>query len=525
MKNISMLFLASAALVIGLGLLALRLRPDAQRVDQDQAMVRIYCAAGVAKPVEKIIQAYNDTYQARIEIVRTGGSGELAGQIKTEFETGLVGGADLYITADRLLLNKAFEAGIIAERFQLAQQRPVIATAVDCEFEITSMNDLVTQEIKYGIASERAAVGKLARSIADRYGILSELEANKATDAENVMTLAQALTTGSIDAAIMWDTTVNQINQTRQINGTSILKISALADPADKAKSNIAAGVMTSTRTPTSCLRFLRFLTGSQTARDSFQEFGFTFIQGDEWEEVPEIHLYCGSMFTPVLEESVREFAKREGINMYPRWQGCGKLVASMEGTKDAELFPDAFLACDDSFLVQVQGHFSQATSISSNDIVIAVRNQDGIDVTSAEQLLSNSELRFGICDPDQSALGRLTKRIWESYDSPVDYEQLSRQAAVTVDVGPTLISQLMSGGLDAAIVYRSNVVSDASASQQLTIVEIESDLARARQAWAVAKTSRNPELMNRFFVWMHRREVADRFQRFGFSSPESERP
>ena len=512
MKKVWVILLLSVFIVAGLGYLALSLRPDAKRNANEKTTVRIYCAAGIAKPVEQIVNAYNEAYQANIEIVRTGGSGELAGLIKTESETGLVGGADLYITADDFLLKKAHDEGIVAEQFSLAEQRPVIAVTVQSGREINNINALVVGDLRFGIASERAAVGKLARKIADRENVGVELEEKKATDSENVMTLAQALATGSLDAAIIWDTTVNQVNQA---NGRDVLKIAAVADRTNKIKSNIAAGVIASTESPTPTLRFARYLNGSTKAREAFEQFGFTFLPGDQWEEFPEIHLYCGSMFTPVLENSVREFAKREGVNIYPRWQGCGKLVASINGTEDPELFPDAFLACDESFLDRVQEHFLQPMLVSTNDIVIAARSESKFKVDDLTDLLQE-KIRVGICEPDQSALGLLTKRLLDSIDKST-YRRLTDSASVMVDVGPTLISQLRAGGLDAAIVYRSNVMAETGDTNPLRIVEIDSELAQAKQPWAVSKQTRNPQLMQRFYLQLRRAELAQRFKKFGF--------
>ena len=115
-------FVSSGLLMLILLVFALQLRPDAL-LETSRQTVRIYCAAGIAKPVEDIVTAYNSRYGTDVEIVRTGGSGELAGQIKTEYETGLLGGADIYITADDRLLDKAYQAGVIAERFPVAEQR------------------------------------------------------------------------------------------------------------------------------------------------------------------------------------------------------------------------------------------------------------------------------------------------------------------------------------------------------------------------------------------------------------------
>ena len=512
-SKLLLFMLCSFMTVAMLSIAALNLRPDANRSETRSDLVRIYCAAGVAKPVEKVVEAYNKEFGTKVEIVRTGGSGELAGQIKTEFETGVQQTADLYLSADDVLLEKAYHEGIVAERFPIAEQRPVIAVRADESENLISLRDLTSSKLKFGIASERAAVGKIVRALADREGVLKELESQKATDAENVMTLAQALSTGSLDAAVIWDTTVTQLNQAA---GEDILKVATFADERNSLKSNIAIGVLSKSNAPTSALKFCRYLSGSTKSEKAFQQFGFTIVPGDQWEEVPEIHLYCGSMFTPVLEDSIREFSKREGINIYPRWQGCGKLVASIEGTQDPDLFPDAFLACDISFLKKVEDQFRPHSMVSSNDIVIAVRKGYASTVKSPGDLISGS-VRFGICDPQQSALGTLTRQLLNHPPYNDAYEEVYESADVIVDVGPTLISQLMAEGLDAAIVYRSNVLADPKAASLLELVEIESELALAKQPWAIAKETRNSQLMNRLFDWISRDQVKQRFDKFGF--------
>ena len=45
---------------------------------------------------EQVLASYNQQNSIRAEIVRVGGSGELAGQIKTEHEAGVAEGADLF---------------------------------------------------------------------------------------------------------------------------------------------------------------------------------------------------------------------------------------------------------------------------------------------------------------------------------------------------------------------------------------------------------------------------------------------
>ena len=523
-------FVSSGLLMLILLVFALQLRPDAL-LETSRQTVRIYCAAGIAKPVEDIVTAYNSRYGTDVEIVRTGGSGELAGQIKTEYETGLLGGADIYITADDRLLDKAYQAGVIAERFPVADQRPVIAVPVSSEIPIAGLSEMLSNpEVKFGIASERAAVGKLVRGVASKLGILDQLEEQKATDAENVMTLAQALVAGSLDAAVIWDTTVSQLNQ---IGSEPILKIAALVDARDETKSEIALGIVSTTKSPTASLQFARFLTANQTGQPAFESYGFSFLAGDDWEQVPEIHLYCGSMFTPVIETAVREFATREGVNLYPRWEGCGKLVAAMRSIEDENLFPDAYLACDESFLLQVQEYFYDPVEVSRNEIVLAVSKTAPSSVESPFAL-TNSNLRIGICDPEYSALGFLTREILSggaaAVGNPADvapateslYQSIERQAVVKADVGPTLISQLVAGGLDAAFVYRSNLAADPRTLQAVNVYSLTNDstVGVATQPWAISKSTRNPALMQRLYNWLDRAEIKSEFKANGFLDP-----
>ena len=273
--------LCSMIAVLALSFAALHLRPDANRSVATADQVRIYCAAGVVKPVEKIAQSYNELFDANVEIVRTGGSGELAGQIKTEFETNIKSGADLYLTADDVLLQQAREQGIIARSFQLAAQRPVVAVRVDNALEINSLEEMIdSSQLKFGICSQRAAAGKIVRQLARQSGKLNELENRIATESENVMTLAQALAAGSLDAAVIWDTTVNQLNQTVD---RPVLRIASYAEASNELGSSVAVGMINRTKSPTAALKFCQFLSGSKVAEQAFQEFGFNVIQGDTW--------------------------------------------------------------------------------------------------------------------------------------------------------------------------------------------------------------------------------------------------
>jgi len=245
---VSNLLLAAMSSIVAigfLGYLAILIRPDASSQAIATDVVRVYCAAGVAQPVEELADCFNKQSIYRIEISRVGGSGELAGQIKLESESDIINPAGLFITNDEQLLWQPSMQGIFESQIALATQRPVIAVAVGSRFELQGIPAMVQEsEIKFGVASKRAAVGSLARKIAADHDLLSRLEKNKTLDSENVMVLAQALVTQSLDAAVVWDTTVEQINEQSE---SPILKIAGPAGPADQTTSNVTIGIVSAT--------------------------------------------------------------------------------------------------------------------------------------------------------------------------------------------------------------------------------------------------------------------------------------
>jgi len=279
---ISHLLLTAIASIVTIGLLgymAISIRPDA-KIDVNSAKaVRVYCAAGVAQPLEQLAQTFNEQSSYEVQIARIGGSGELAGQVKMEFETKASHAAHLLVSNDEHVLKQPSLEGICDQQFVLAIQRPVIAVSTGCRLEARGLETMLQdKEIKYGIASKRAAIGSLARKLAESHGVLADLEQRKSIDAENVMVLAQALVTGSLDAAVIWNTTVSQINQ--QSNST-ILKIAGPADAANQTTSNVTACVVANQANQefTGVKSFVEFLVDQKNSKRVFESFGFESVQ------------------------------------------------------------------------------------------------------------------------------------------------------------------------------------------------------------------------------------------------------
>lgn len=192
--------------------------------DQDNLfVVRVYCASAAVKPVNKIVDRFNSSDLATskkvvVDIVRTGGSGALAGQISTENLTGVQQTADVFVCADSHRMSDLINRGAITTSFPVAAQHPVIAIGENAALDLSKVDglpSLLNSKLKIGVGSASSAIGFETDRIAKLEDCDVLLQNRKPVEFENVMSLAQALSIGSVDAAILWDSTVAQFNQTK----------------------------------------------------------------------------------------------------------------------------------------------------------------------------------------------------------------------------------------------------------------------------------------------------------------------
>ncbi|MFK7768990.1 MAG: molybdate ABC transporter substrate-binding protein [Mariniblastus sp.] len=272
----SRLLVLSTVAVIALGVCALELNRQSNDSRQNIKTIRVYCAAGIADPIEQLIRQFNTVSDVKAELARSAGSGELAGQINMEFETGLDQHADVFVCSDQILMENAQAKGIIENSFPIATQRLVIAVPADTKqtqnqtFQPASLRTLLQSNLRFGIASKTAAVGKLTRQVGANEFVLEQLESQKKLDAENVMTLAQALATGSLDAAVVWDTTVTQVNDQSKI---PTLKVATILAP--DLSSHISAGILSTANEHSACENLIQFLL-SKSSQQHLQSLGYT---------------------------------------------------------------------------------------------------------------------------------------------------------------------------------------------------------------------------------------------------------
>ncbi len=495
-------------------------RPTIDRTEE----LTLYCPAGMLRPVEAAVNEYQREYgvSVRLEI---GGSGQLLSKVRTLSDRG-----DLFLAADRSYIEIAQREGLVAEQIPVASMKPVLvvnrATQERWKSEgkpLAGLDDLHRDDAQLVLANpELASVGRVTKNLLSRTGHWEPIErwlrdsgSARVSTVGTVTEVAQAVRVRDDMVGVVWD------SEARQHETLVAVEVPEWEDATEY----ITIGLLTGTpeRRVPSALQFARYLTARDRGLRHFAEFHFQPIEdADIWKVRPELTLMSGAMLKPGVEEILADFEKREGVSITTNYNGCGILVAQMQSLKAKEgsgTFPDAYFSCDMKFMEMVQQWFDAATTVSRNDMVIAVQPGNPLQIRSLDAL-ARPDVQVGLAHPVNSALGKLTDDLLQQVGLHDQFYGTGWQDHIVhVDAGHDLVNKLRVGALDAAVVYRSNVravpVSDELRPE---IVPIDVAGALAEQPFAIARESQHKYLMQRLLRAIVSPRSEQRFTELGFA-------
>ena len=451
----------------------------------------VYCAAGMKGPVEVVAREYEAEFGVPVHL-QYGGSGTLLANLRIA-RTG-----DLYLAADGSYLDLARSNGLVAEILPLARLTPVLAVRTNAPVPIGSLTDLLQPGVTLALANpEAAAVGRLTRDLLQAAGRWDALAPQVRVFKPTVNEVANDVKLGTVTAGVVWDATAAQYPELRAV------PLPELAAGA----SDVAIAVLQSSTRPAAALRFARYLAARDRGLRRFAAAGFQVVRGDLWAATPEVVLYSGGVNRVAIEESLREFEAREGARVTRVYNGCGILTAQIRAGQR----PDAYFACDVSFMTTVGEHFGPALDLAETRIVILTRKDNPAGLTGLADL-TRPGLALGVANAQQSALGALTARLLESRGL---LERVMANVRVQAPTADLLVNQLRAGGLDAVVVYRANT---SQVRDVLTVVELPEPEALAIQPYAIGRNSDHVHLMERLLAKLRSDGSRSRFEESGFT-------
>ncbi|HEY3322119.1 MAG TPA: molybdate ABC transporter substrate-binding protein [Planctomycetota bacterium] len=459
------LFLSVLALAALLGAFSL----SRHNADPNKPRLILYCAANMQPQMNAIIPAYEKEFGVTVQ-AQYGGSGQLLSNLEVSRR------GDLFLAADTSYITLARQKNLIAEVFPLARMRPVILVPKGNPKKLQSVDDLLKEDVRVALANpDQAAIGQTIRRLLSKSGQWDALAKHAAVLKPTVNDLANDVKLGSADAAIVWDTTARQYPD-----------LDAVPSPVfDQAVQDVTLAVLCSSEQPSAAIRFARYVNSPEHGQQTFKKDGYELIEGDTWAPQPEIVFYSGAVNRTAIDHTIAQFEQREGCRVNRIYNGCGILVSQMKTQQK----PDAYLACDISYVPPVADLFLEPKMISETAIIIAVPKGNPKGVQGLNDLIKEG-VRVGLANPPQSTLGALTKTMLEEAGL---YEKLLNNVRTQTPTADVLVNQAVLGTLDAVIVYEANV---SQVRDKLDIIRIPSR--KAVQPFAIGKQSSHKRLVER---------------------------
>lgn len=467
--------------------------------DGQDAPLVVYCAAGMKLPVEAAAKAYAQESFGRPVHLQYGGSGTLLSNLRVAKQ------GDLFVAADRTYIELARQQDLVAESIPVAQMRPVVAVRRGNPRSIATLDDLLRDDVKLALANpEAASVGKITKSLLSDAGYWDRINDAVKVFKPTVTDVANDVLLGAVDAAIIWDATARQYPDELEIVSLPVFE-------DDRASNEVTLGILKSCRQPAAALHFARYLQAPEKGGVEFARHGFIPVEGDQWADVPRLTLFSGGVNRLAIQDTLRQFEAREGVRIDVVYNGCGILVSMIEAGQR----PDAYFACDASYMTQVQSRFRPSLDISETDMIIITQPDNPHHIESVDDLRQDG-LKLGIANEEQSALGGLTRKLLEGFDADGQnlYEAVQKNIVTRTPTADLLVNQLRAGALDAAIVYRANV---PYVLDKVEVIRIANERATALQPIASSYDSQYRYLTQRLIDTIRSTESRAVFEQLGF--------
>lgn len=483
------------ATIVGIGGLgAVLLVKDTPR--QSEPLI-VHCAAALREPMEEIIPLYEQEKGIKVEVRY----GESQG-ILTNLELSKQG--DVFLPADDSYIADGQAKDWLGEVLPVAKMDATLAINPSFGETISTWAELIGSDRQIAIANPNAAaISRLTKAH------LSQQQWNQikshAVEMGPVTQVANAVKTDrNIAAGIIWDAMLSSPNY----QSLKAVKLKELEGITAQVK---IATVKSSTQ-PAEALAFARFVSAS--CSDILRKHGFvptatptTPAKNEPSQSEPtEILLYAGSMLRPAIEETIKEFEKRENVKVKRVYNGCGILVSQMKiGER-----PDVYFSCDPSFMNQVNDLFEKPKVISNNQLVIAVKKGNPFGVKSLKDL-GHEGLKIGVGHEQQCALGAITEGVLIRTKT---LKAVQNNVVARFPSGDLLVNQLRAGSLDAVVAYISNVKPYLDELEAITVEEVNCQPA---QPIAAGKSTAHPDVVKRLIRAIESAESKQRFEQYGF--------
>jgi len=211
--------------------------------------------------------------------------------------------------------------------------------------------------------------------------------------------------------------------------------------------------------------------------------------------------LFCGAGLRQPTEEIVAAFQRECGVEVQVQYGGSNTLLGQIE----AGGMGDLFLAAEEVYadLARKKGLAQEVIPVAVQRPVIAVRKGNPTRIGGMDDLV-RADVRVGLANPGQAAIGRLIKELTNRAGRWKDLEREVTQRGVFKPTVTDLANDLKLGTIDASILWDAMVRQDP----ELEIVQSEElKPGAARIVICVLTSAKDPTAALRFARYLAARD------------------
>lgn len=223
-----------------------------------------------------------------------------------------------------------------------------------------------------------------------------------------------------------------------------------------------------------------------------------------------EVLVSAAASLSDVMEQVSRAYEKRTGVRVMVNTGASNTLARQIA----AGATVDIFISADEAQMDVVRGELvaNSRVDLVSNQLAIAVPADRPRTMRSARELTDPVFKRIAIGDPAAVPAGVYAKTYLEKLGIwPVVSARIVPSGSVRL-----ALAAVENGAADAAIVYRTDLMSARGAALALAIPVSEGP--RIVYPAAVIRSGRNREAATRFLAWLRSAEADPIFEAAGFT-------
>ncbi len=213
------------------------------------------------------------------------------------------------------------------------------------------------------------------------------------------------------------------------------------------------------------------------------------------------LFMYCAAGMRPAIERIAMEYKNEYGVSVQLQYGGSNTLLSQLEVAKIGDLY----LAADDSYikLARQKGLVQEDVPVATMRPVIAVAAGNPKAIHGVDDLV-RSDVRVALGNPDQGAIGQVTRRLLKDSGHWSALEKHVTQNGVFKPTVNDTANDVKLGSVDASIIW------DATASQYPQIEAIrapELDKGTGHITIGIITNSKTPTAALRFARYIASRD------------------